>query len=508
LLFSGVFSFRRQVLTIRDLSLSNIRLQGEKVAFELERRIWQLADDCLRDPLTDQVLPSSEETRDSGRAQSTIADFATLAKRHPIAGLWFAVWDGKATCLDPAGPESPRSAGEADFASVLEKSFRLTGYYAQDRIYTQTIGSGSDIHETLYRSRPGRSTGSYSGIAIDLHWVGAALLPECSSDVMGAQGLAEQIQMEFRRRAADQSGQTSEREMTIGFKTVLPSWELRLPLESLNLTRTAIRREMWFIGLSVLVIASVLILEIFLLFRVFPELQIIQVRSEFISRVSHELRTPLTLIRLYAETLMEAGELSEEERQNCCHIINRESDRLSRMINNVLEFSRIESRSRGGELKERNLEEVVSRTVEVYRHLLTREGFVIDLSLPSDLPPVKYDFEEVTQAILNLLDNARKYSGDSRLIEIRMWSRDAHVVVEIADRGVGVPPEEKADIFQAFYRARGEKTGSGVGLGLYIVRNIMQAHGGKVEVESAPGKGSRFRLLFPVGPGPGSRGQG
>ena len=147
LLFSGIFSFRRQVLAIRDLSLSNIRLQGEKVAFELERRIWQLADDCLRDPLTKQVLPSSEETRDPGQAQRTIADFATLAKRHPIAGRWFALQDGKATCLVPAARENLRSAGDADFAGVVERSFRFTGYYAPDRIYTQTIGGSPDIHE-------------------------------------------------------------------------------------------------------------------------------------------------------------------------------------------------------------------------------------------------------------------------------------------------------------------------------------------------------------------------
>jgi two-component system phosphate regulon sensor histidine kinase PhoR len=115
---------------------------------------------------------------------------------------------------------------------------------------------------------------------------------------------------------------------------------------------------------------------------------------------------------------------------------------------------------------------------------------------------VRYDYEEVTQAVLNLLDNARKYSGDSKVVEVRLLSRNAYVILEIADRGLGIPQEEKADIFQAFYRARNAKPGGGVGLGLYIVRNIMQAHGGKVEVESAPGKGSRFQLLFPVAKGP------
>lgn len=309
--------------------------------------------------------------------------------------------------------------------------------------------------------------------------------------------------MELKRRSPDDRGQTPQRELRVPFKTTLPFWELRLPLDPLHLARIAVRRDIWFVGLSVVVIASVLIVETFLLFRVFPQVRIIQLRSEFISRVSHELRTPLTLIRLYAETLTEADDLSEEERQNCLHVINRESDRLTRMINNVLEFSRIEGQGKGRELKEGNLSEVVSRTLEVYRHLLVREGFSIDLSLPGgDLPPVKYDYEEVTQAILNLLDNARKYSGDSKLIEVRLFGRNSYVVLEVADHGVGIPLEEKTDIFQAFYRARNSRPGSGVGLGLYIVRNIMQAHGGKVEVESALGKGSRFQLFFPSGEGP------
>ncbi len=501
LLVSGIFSFQRQFLTIRELSISNIQLNGERIAFELERRIWQLADNCLQDPLTRNVLSIQERT--FGGPQDKIdrqAEFAEVRRRHPIAGQLFTAGDGRFQFAQPVPGGEGIFLEHKEFVDAMKQQFKITGYHVPDRTYALALRSESRAFQVFYVRRSGNKE-SYVGIGADLGWIGSSLLSLSSSSALGSEGLANRVSMELREVPPGGEYQSPEDELTIGFETVLPFWQLRLPLESLDLTRTAIRREMWFIGLSVLMIASVLILEVFLFFRIFPELHIIQVRSDFISRVSHELRTPLTLIRLYAETLTETSDLSKEERDSYCHIINRETERLTQMINNVLQFSRIDKGY--SKMVEGDLAVIVSRAIEAYRRLLVRDGFSIQVALPSNLPPVRSDPEEVTQAVLNLLDNARKYSGDSRLIEVRMWEHNAHVIIEVADNGMGVSPEQASKIFEPFYRSPNGGGQAGVGLGLYIVRNIMQAHGGRVEVESTPDEGSRFRLVFPALKGQG-----
>jgi signal transduction histidine kinase len=496
LLFSGIFSFQRQFKAIRELSVSNIRLQGERVAFEVERRIWELADTCLRDPLTGQMLLDLQPALDRPRAQSNgTAHLAEVRRRHPIVDRLFALGDQRFQFAQALPSGAKTSDEQRDFAETVEQQLRLSGYHVPDRTYAQVLKGASRAYQIFY-IQPANSAGDYLGLSVDLDWVRSALLPQCRASVLGAGGVAEQLDMELLDSPHVPDNEPSQRSLAVGFETVLDLWHLRLPLESLDVTKTAVRKEMWFVGVSVLMTSSILILEVFLFFRIFPELQVIQVRSEFISRVSHELRTPLTLIRLYAETLTESPDLSKEEHENYCHIINREAERLTRMINNVLQFSRIEKAQ--SNMIEADLVAVVQRTLEAYERLLARDGFSIQAALPSGLPPVRFDPEEVTQAVLNLLDNARKYSRDSRVIEVAMWERRGLVAIEVTDHGMGVPADQIARIFEPFYRSPAGAGQAGVGLGLYIVRNIMQGHGGRVEVESAPNEGSRFRLIFPT----------
>jgi signal transduction histidine kinase len=395
-----------------------------------------------------------------------------------------------------AVPSSGRTFDEQrKFVDTVEQQMRVTGYHVPDRTYAQALKGETRVYQVFY-ARPANRGGSYLGMSVDLDWVRSSLLPLCRASVLGTGGVADQLNMILQEAPPGLDNRTSERDLAVDFETVLPFWQLRLPLGSVDITKTAVRKEMWFVGLSVLMIVSVLILEVFLFFRIFPELHIIQVRSEFISRVSHELRTPLTLIRLYAETLTEAPDLSKEEHESYCHIINRESERLTRMINNVLQFSRIEKGQ--SQMTEGDLTAVVLRTLEAYERLLARDGFSIRTALPSGLSPVRFDAEEVTQAILNLLDNARKYSRDSKVIEVALRESGGCLILEVADHGIGIQAEQINRIFEPFYRSSSGTSQAGVGLGLYIVRNIMQGHGGKVEVESAPNKGSRFRLIFPT----------
>jgi signal transduction histidine kinase len=221
-----------------------------------------------------------------------------------------------------------------------------------------------------------------------------------------------------------------------------------------------------------------------------------RLRAEFVSSVSHELKTPITLIRLYGETLLRR--IEEQNREDYCRIIMRESERLGRLVEGILRFSRVERGEQIYNFEEGDLAAVVARIVDDYREFLERSGFRLARELPESTPAVRFDAAALSQAVVNLLDNAVKYSGDSREIAVRMAAKDGSVNLEVEDRGIGISPTDREKIFERFYRVGNGSGKGGYGLGLFLVRHIMAAHGGRAEVESELGRGSRFRLVFPV----------
>ncbi len=228
------------------------------------------------------------------------------------------------------------------------------------------------------------------------------------------------------------------------------------------------------------------------------EARINDLRTAFVSGVSHELKTPITLVRLYGETLLRHEGLSPDERRDFYRIITRESARLGRLVDQILSFSRIEQGELKYDMKEGDLAPLVGGVVEDYREWLEHAGFVLARTVPEAAPPVRFDPVAVSQALVNLLDNAAKYSGASREIAVRLDARGDHVSVEVEDHGIGIPPAEQGKIFDRFYRSGGGTGKGGYGLGLFMVRHIMTVHGGRVDVDSEPGRGSRFRLIFPA----------
>lgn len=149
-------------------------------------------------------------------------------------------------------------------------------------------------------------------------------------------------------------------------------------------------------------------------------------------------------------------------------------------------------------MKEGDLAPLVGGVVEDYREWLEHAGFVLRQTVPDAAPPVCFDPVAVSQALVNLLDNAAKYSGASREIAVRLDARGDHVSVEVENHGIGIPPAEHGKIFDRFYRSAGGTGKGGYGLGLFMVSHIMTVHGGRVEVDSEQGRGSRFRLIFPT----------
>ena len=204
------------------------------------------------------------------------------------------------------------------------------------------------------------------------------------------------------------------------------------------------------------------------------------------------------MIRLYGETLLYGDEFSIEGRRGFYQIITRESERLTRLVDNVLDFSRIDRGVKRYSFQERDLAAVVSETVQAYAHHLRRAGFTVKVNLSSDLPKIRFDAASLAEVILNLLDNAAKYCNQKKHISVRIRKEIDQVVLEVEDRGIGIPDSEQEKIFEQFYRGAGSEDKGGYGLGLFLVKEIMTAHGGAIEVKSQVGHGSTFRLVFPL----------
>ena len=237
-------------------------------------------------------------------------------------------------------------------------------------------------------------------------------------------------------------------------------------------------------------------------------------KSDFVSNVSHELRTPLASIRVFAELLRLGRVRSPEKIQEYGEYIEAESRRLSGLINNILDFSRIESGRKTYDFTVSDVGEVVAAVLKSFEIRLAPEGFQIQFQgSATPLPPVEMDPDAISQAVHNLLDNAVKYSGESKEISVRLSREDDSVVISVEDDGVGIAGDEQKKIFERFHRV---STGlvhdvKGSGLGLSIVHHIVQAHRGRVTVQSQVGKGSTFSIHLPIqrsAPSLGLRGTG
>jgi signal transduction histidine kinase len=232
------------------------------------------------------------------------------------------------------------------------------------------------------------------------------------------------------------------------------------------------------------------------------ELHLAQLRSQFVSSVSHELKTPLTAIRLFAETLQLRDSVDAQARAEYLETIVNETERLSRLLSNLLDFSKIERGQRIYRAEPASLTEIVRAAARAMRYPFEQQGFRLRVDMPERLPQVRVDRDGLEQAILNLLANALKYSGDRRDIDLRLSVERDHAVIEVVDRGIGIPPAEQAHIFQKFYRIPTPENQRipGAGLGLALVAHFAEAHGGRVEVRSVPGKGSTFAIHLPFEP--------
>jgi len=238
------------------------------------------------------------------------------------------------------------------------------------------------------------------------------------------------------------------------------------------------------------------------------EVHLARLKSDFVANVSHELKTPLALIRLFAETL-ELGRVASPVRaQEYYRVINKESQRLTQLINNILDFSRIEAGKKQYRFAPVDVGRIVDEVLEAYRYPIEQLGFKLEAVVGEDLPEVQGDQEALSQALLNLLNNAIKYSRDDKYVKVEAKREGDKVLLSVTDHGIGVAKADQRKIFEKFYRAEDSLVHEtkGSGLGLALVSHIMDAHGGTVDLHSSPGKGSTFTLVLPVQRGEAANG--
>ncbi|HEY6461691.1 MAG TPA: HAMP domain-containing sensor histidine kinase, partial [Polyangiaceae bacterium] len=240
------------------------------------------------------------------------------------------------------------------------------------------------------------------------------------------------------------------------------------------------------------------------------ERRISSLKSEFVANVSHELKTPLALVRMFGEMLQSGRVASEAKRQEYLDIIVGESERLSALIENVLDFARVEKGRQAYDFADGDVGDAVAKAVNVYRYRAEREGVELATDVEPELPQIRIDDRAIQLAVINLIDNALKYAPGSKTVAVRARRENGSIVVRVEDQGPGVPPEDRERIFERFVRGSTsrvqgksgqERPVRGSGIGLALVKHIVESHGGRAWVEEAPGAraaGASFAISIPL----------
>ena len=293
-------------------------------------------------------------------------------------------------------------------------------------------------------------------------------------------------------------------EFTVGrpFPTTLYNWRLQMALTSAEELGRKVERqrllELGMVGFAALVaLAGVAIVVV----ASVKERRLAALKSDFVANVSHELKTPLSLVRMFGEILLADRVPSDEKRRQYLQIIVSESERLTALIENVLDFAKVERGKAAYEFARGDVGEIVARAVDAYRYRAEREDVEVFFQAAEGLLPARIDARAIELAVINLLDNAFKYAKDGGRVDVQVQDIGRFVTVRVADRGPGIESDEQRRIFERFVRGRraGVKQVRGSGIGLALVKHIAESHGGTVRVISpiAEGRGSAFVITIP-----------
>jgi signal transduction histidine kinase len=291
--------------------------------------------------------------------------------------------------------------------------------------------------------------------------------------------------------------------VTLPAAAQLPGWRLALSLkdpkffETANEHRTAV-----YFWTGVLVIAAMGILTLLAVRLLRRQVALARLKNDLAATVSHELKTPLSSMRVLVDTLLGAEKIEEQKAREYLQLIAQENERLSRVIQNFLTFSRMERKKHAFDFVAVQPHQILESVINAVRERFSAPGCRFEVQIEDNLPDVMADRDALATALINLLDNAYKYSEDIKHMVLRVRAENGKVIFSVRDNGIGIAPRETRRIFHAFHQVdpRLSRKGSGCGLGLSIVQNIAKAHDGEVSVDSAPGCGSTFALSLPALP--------
>jgi two-component system phosphate regulon sensor histidine kinase PhoR len=366
-----------------------------------------------------------------------------------------------------------------------------------------------DLLRHLHRSYFGRSyLFSFKAIAYDderyyvvaYHDTSAIIRDEFSALFSGEESrrIYNVLDEDGRRVFGPSLSSSGEFLVSRRFPTTLYAWRLQVAPElAPALVTTGRSRRVTEVSLIGLSFAIVILGSVFLLYAASKERRLNALKSEFIANVSHELKTPLSVIRMFGEMLLTGRVRSEEKRNQYVEMICRESERLTALIENVLDFAALERGKAVYQMRIANVADVASRALDAFRYRAEQDKTEIRVESDADLPLAAFDEQAILLAIVNLLDNAVKY-GEGTPVEVIVTSKNRDIELRVRDHGPGIPRDDMKRIFERFYRANRGAPQRGSGIGLSLVKQIAEAHGGRAWAENAPGGGAIVGLSIPA----------
>jgi signal transduction histidine kinase len=505
-------------------------IQREKAVEAVIQRDYQQVLAIAEKRIVERAYEVAEDAKVNFPEVDHPEELNTFIATHPDIAHAF-IWTEKGNLAFVSQPDQPGKPDYSEegkkFASMLDNWFdtessefffkmkKLNNAQGRHSYITQNWVSRGDKweYQTMVLFVPRGASPEHpalAGFVYDTEYLKTKFFPQALNMVLPSQepGESSRPQTAIMVRsmkdstplAASMCWDGGVAEVERNFESVFPGLILgiKLPGTSIaSISNKFLRTNFLILGALSLLMAG----GMFLTYRnVTRELALAKLKSDFVSNVSHELRTPLALIRLYAETL-ELGRIASPGKQHEYHeIIRKESERLSSLINNILDFSRIEAGKKEYNFRETDVADLVRSTLESYRFEIEQNGFQFEQKIDDNLPQLRVDREAIARSLLNLVNNAVKYSSTEKYLGVRLYRNNGTLNLEVVDHGIGIPANEQPKIFEKFYRVGDPLVHNtkGSGLGLSLVRHIVQAHDGEVWVESMPGKGSKFIITLPV----------
>jgi signal transduction histidine kinase len=410
------------------------------------------------------------------------------------------VLDAGLRAIDSPGTRSaPAPGADIDLGpieSVFADAFEDRG---PGTVFSEAFWEGGAFHQVIAvtdftgGSDPDSRARGHA-LIVDMRWVDQELADLIAEQQSGAR--AEGSPILQATLATDFGGLADRPDIERSPAELLSFVRVRIDGDRTLAGETPVRRSLVFNAISSGLFLSVIIVMGVHIMRARKALELAERRSAIVGSASHALRTPLTIISLYADTLAASNGLNESDREYS-EIIARESTRMLHQVEDGLNFARIAAGRQTYRLVPSDLNRLVQSSFSSYERYLETADFIVEADFSAETLPLDADDVAIGFALDNMIQNAIKYSGDARYIGVRTFCEGDEVVVEISDRGVGIPLAEQDFIFDEFYRASTSVERRGWGLGLYIVKHVVDGHSGRIEIDSQVNRGTRVRVRFP-----------